>query len=103
LSYTDFPYIPDAGGSCGQNFVNSGSAGTLDGVSIVGGHEFAESETDPNPPTGWTDTIGAEDGDKCAWIQVGPGAIANITISTGKFAVQSLWSNKANQGAGGCV
>jgi serine protease len=103
LSYTDFPYITDAGASCGQNFVNSGSAGLLDGVSIVGGHEFAESETDPVPPSGWTDTTGAETGDKCAWISTGPGASTNVTLSTGRFAVQSLWSNSANAGAGGCA
>lgn len=103
LSYTDFPYIPDAGSSCGQNIVNSGSAGLLDGVSIVGGHEFAESETDPSPPNGWTDTIGAETGDKCAWIQAGPGAVTDVTLSSGTFAVQSLWSNAANSGLGGCV
>jgi hypothetical protein len=103
LAYTDFPYIPDAGASCGQNFVNSGTAGNLDGVSIVGGHEFAETETDPNPPGGWTDTSGAETGDKCAWINSGPGASTDITISTGTYAVQSLWSNSANHGAGGCV
>jgi len=103
LSYTDFPYITDAGGSCGQNFVNSGSAGLLDGVSIVGGHEFAESETDPVPPSGWTDTIGAETGDKCAWISFGPGSSADVTLPTGTFAVQSLWSNNANSGLGGCV
>jgi len=103
LAYTDFPYITDAGSSCGQNFVNAGSAGLLDGVSIVGGHEFAETETDANPPSGWTDTAGAETGDKCAWIQAGPGASANVTLSSGTFAVQSLWSNAANSGAGGCV
>jgi hypothetical protein len=103
LSYTDFPYITDAGSSCGQNFVNSGSAGLLDGVSIVGGHEFAESATDPNPPSGWTDIAGAETGDKCAWISLGPGASSDITLSTGTFAVQSLWSNAANGGAGGCA
>ena len=103
LSYTDFPYISDAGASCGQNFINSGTAGLLDGVSIVGGHEFAESETDPVPSTGWTDSIGAETGDKCAWIQIGPGAAGNVSLSTGTFAVQSLWSNAANEGAGGCV
>ena len=103
LSYTDFPYMPDAGSTCGMNFINSGSAGVLDGVSIVGGHEFAESETDPNPPTGWTDTIGSETGDKCAWIFLGPGSVTNITLSTGTFAVQSLWSNSANSGAGGCA
>jgi serine protease len=103
LSYTDFPYITDAGGNCGQNFVNSGSAGLLDGVSIVGGHEFGESETDPSPPNGWTDFIGAETGDKCAWISFGPGSLTNVTLSTGNFAVQGLWSNNANSGAGGCV
>jgi serine protease len=103
LSYTDFPYISDAGGSCGQNIVNSGSSGVNDGVSIVGGHEFAESETDPNPPSGWTDTIGAETGDKCAWITFGPGSVTDVTLPTGTFAVQSLWSNAANSGLGGCV
>jgi serine protease len=102
LAYTDFPYIPDAGTNCGQNFVNAGSAGTLDGVSIVGGHEFAETETDPGAGTGWYDTAGAETGDKCAWISAGPGASTNVTLSTGSFAVQSLWSNNANGGAGGC-
>jgi hypothetical protein len=103
LSYTDFPYITDAGSSCGENFVNAGSAGLLDGVSIVGGHEFAESETDPNPPSGWTDTVGAETGDKCAWISIGPGAAADATLPSGTFAVQSLWSNAANSGLGGCA
>ncbi|HEV7679253.1 MAG TPA: hypothetical protein VGQ42_11855 [Candidatus Dormibacteraeota bacterium] len=104
LAYTDFPYIPDAGQSCGQNFVNAGSAGTLDGVSIVGGHEFAETETDPAVAnTGWTDSIGAETGDKCAWISAGPGASTNVSLSNGTYAVQSLWSNNANSGAGGCV
>jgi serine protease len=107
FSFTNFPYITDAGGNCGQNFVNSGSAGLLDGVSIVGGHEYAESVTDPGVGVannyGWTDTIGAETGDKCAWIQTGPGASTNVSTSTGSFAVQSLWSNSANSGAGGCV
>jgi serine protease len=102
ISYTDFPYTTDAGGSCGQNFVNPGSAGLLDGVSIVGGHEYTESATDPNPGYGWTDSIGAENGDKCAWIMAGPGASTNITTGTGTFAVQSSWSNNANGGGGGC-
>jgi serine protease len=107
FSYTNFPYISDAGTNCGKNFVNSGGAGLLDGVSIVGGHEYAESVTDPgvgaNNNFGWTDTVGAETGDKCAWIQVGPGASTNVSTGTGSFAVQSLWSNSANSGAGGCV
>ncbi|MHB8585765.1 MAG: hypothetical protein ACYDDF_08015 [Thermoplasmatota archaeon] len=100
VAYTDFPYIPDAqAGTCGANFVNSGSAGALDGVSMVGGHEYAEAMTDPHPSTGWVDASGSETGDKCAWISTGPGAAIDITLSTGTFAVQSLWSNAA----AGCV
>jgi hypothetical protein len=103
LSYTNFPYIPDAGANCGQGFVNSGTAGNLDGVSIVGGHEFAEAVTDPNPGLGWTDTTGAETGDKCAWISFGPGAATDVSAGGSSYAVQSLWSNNDNSGAGGCV
>jgi hypothetical protein len=103
IAYTNMPYITDAGASCGANFVNSGSAGLTDGITIVGGHEFAETETDIFPSTGWLDKNGQENGDKCAWISSGQGASANITLSTGTFAVQSLWSNAFNSGAGGCV
>jgi len=31
------PYVTDLGASCGENFVNGGSAGLLDGFSIVNG------------------------------------------------------------------
>ena len=105
IAYTNMPYITDAGASCGANFVNSGSAGYTDGVTIVGGHEFAETETDIFPNGGWLDSRGSENGDKCAWISSGQGAAANITLSTGTgtFPLQSLWSNAFNSGAGGCV
>jgi serine protease len=62
-----------------------------------------ETITDMRPSTGWTDTSGAENGDKCAWISSGQGAMANLTLSTGRFAVQSTWSNAFNNGNGGCV
>jgi len=97
IAYTDLPYIPDAqAGSCGQNFVNSGAAGNLDGVTIVGGHEYAEAVTDPHLDA-WYDSSGAENGDKCAWNAAGPDHAGNLALSTGTFAVQSLWSN-ANSG-----
>ncbi len=54
VSFTNMPYVMDAGSSCGQNFVNSN--GTLDGYSIVNGHEYAETITDQNPAGGWTNT-----------------------------------------------
>jgi hypothetical protein len=102
LAFTNLPYVTDAGKQCGQNFVNSGPAGALDSVTIVEGHEYAETLTDPLPPMGWTDISGNEDGDKCAWIKSGPGASQDITLSTGSFAVQSTWSNDGNGGSGGC-
>jgi serine protease len=98
LSYTNLPYQLDAAGSCGEGFVNS--PGTWDGFSIVGGHEYAEAVTDPYPVSGWWDPAdnisGGEIGDKCAWagsIWGTPDPIGNITLSTGTFAVQSLWDN----------
>src|SRR5437660_976045 len=42
VTYTDLPYMTDAGTSCGENSVN-GANGKLDGVSIVEGHELAEA------------------------------------------------------------
>ena len=102
LAFTNLPYIPDMGASCGQNFVNSGTGGTLDGVSIVEGHEYAETITDQFPAGGWIDSAGYETGDKCAWISSGQGASQDISLSTGTFAVQSTWANDYNGGAGGC-
>jgi hypothetical protein len=81
----------DAGARCGANF--NGLLATA-GITIVAGHEMAETETDQFPSTGWLDSGGAENGDKCAWITTGhQGAAADISLSTGSFPVQSLWSN----------
>jgi serine protease len=93
IAYTNLPYMTDAGASCGQSFVNAGSAGLLDGVSIVEGHEYAETVTDQYPSSGWLDSGGAENADKCAWISSSQGGSGNIALNTGTFAVQSLWSN----------
>ncbi|HET7311536.1 MAG TPA: hypothetical protein VFJ17_09445 [Mycobacteriales bacterium] len=103
VAYTNLPYMTDFGISCGQNAVNSGSAGTYDGVSIVEGHEYMETITDMRPRTGWADSSGQENGDLCAWISSGQGAMADLALSTGTFAVQSTWSNVFNNGSGGCV
>jgi serine protease len=100
IAYTNLPYITDAGGSCGANF---NGLGPNAGITIVSGHEMAETITDQFPSTGWLDAGGEENGDKCAWISSGQGASANITLSTGAFPVQSLWSNAFNNNAGGCV
>ena len=100
VAYTNLPYITDAGASCGANFNGLGPDA---GITIVSGHEMAETITDQFPNGGWLDSSGAENVDKCAWISSGQGASADITLTTGKFAVQSLWSNAFNSGSGGCV
>jgi Ricin-type beta-trefoil lectin domain/Putative Ig domain len=97
--FTNLPYQLDAGTFCGENFVNPGSAGTYDGVSMDAGHEYAETITDPNPDTGWidlADTVsGGEIGDKCDFSS----SSRDVSLSTGSFAMQPLWSNAAR----GCV
>src|SRR5205085_7585703 len=90
IAYTNLPYITDAGGACGANF---NGLGPTAGITIVEGHELAETITDQFPNGGWLDGRGAENGDKCAWISSGQGASDNVTFSTGTFPVQSLWSN----------
>ena len=100
IAYTNMPYITDAGASCGANFNGLGANA---GITIVGGHEFGETETDIFPNGGWLDGSGAENGDKCAWISSGQGASANVSLNGTLFPVQSLWSNTFNSNAGGCV
>src|SRR5579864_5437895 len=100
VAYTNLPYMTDAGASCGANFNGLGATA---GITIVSGHELAETITDQFPSGGWLDSQGAENGNKCAWIASGQGASADISLSTGSFPVQSLWSNAFNGNAGGCV
>jgi serine protease len=98
IAYANLPYVSDGGASCGENFVNEGATGVLDGFSIVGGHEYAEVLTDQNPAGGWTNAqTGGEDGDECAWIATGQGASANVSTGNGAYAMQSIWSNDTNQ------
>jgi len=87
LSYTDLPYMPDAGGSCGARSV---TGNVLDGVSIVEGHELAEAITDPLL-NAWYDANGSEIGDICSWT-----GLANINLNGSYFAMQPLWSNRTN-------
>jgi serine protease len=102
LAFSNQPYNIDSGAGCGVNFVNSGSAGTLDGYTMTLGHEWHEMMSDQFPAGGWTnhDTgtyAGQENSDECAWIAAGSaGGAANISFSTGTFAQQASWSNDTN-------
>lgn len=91
LAFSNIPYVPDVGGGCGAGFVNPGN--NLDGVTIVSGHEYAETITDQFPEGGWLTNSGEEAADLCAWLTTGAGRSQNLTLTTGTFAVQGIWSN----------
>jgi hypothetical protein len=101
VAFTNMPYVTDLGASCGENFVNGGTQGVVDGFSIVLGHEYSETITDQLPAFGWTNVLsGAENADLCAWRQ--PGTVNgtnNLTLPTGSFAMQSTWANDNRGGA----
>ena len=105
VPFTNMPYITDAGTACGSNFIaaTGGISGATEGITIVGGHEYAETLTDPQAGSGWLDRSGFETGDKCAWISSGQGASAVVAMNGANFAVQSEFSNNFNNGAGNCV
>jgi hypothetical protein len=93
VAYTNLPYMTDAGASCGAGFNGLGATA---GITIVGGHEMAETITDQFPNGGWLDRNGEENGDKCAWSS----ATSRQPMGAGtSFPVQPLWSNASS----GCV
>jgi serine protease len=103
IAFSNQPYNMDLGASCGVNFVNSGSAGTLDGYTMTLGHEWHEMMSDQNPAGGWTNHTsssyaGQENSDECAWLAPGTtGGAANISFgSFGTYAEQASWSNDTN-------
>jgi serine protease len=91
VSYTNLPYMPDAGASCGANYMSppKGETGTDEGVTIVEGHEYGESISDPNPGAGWYNGEYGEIGDACAWGNY----IANDPFGKKEFTSQAMYSN----------
>ena len=107
------PWAPDEGAACATNAVNAGSAGLLDGMSIVTGHEIAEAITDPLVGAvlsgsgqtffGWTDAAGFENADKCQGLTTWPAR--NVAFGAATFPVQPAWTDAgatcAMEGLGG--
>jgi hypothetical protein len=86
LAFTNLPYLPDLGaGAC----TTLSPATLLDGLFSTETHEYAETLTDFWPSIGWNGGNG-EIGDECQNLD------RRMTLSTGTFDVQGLWSNSAN-------
>jgi serine protease len=90
VSYTNLPYVPDAGIPCGSDDIvpPKDESGVDEGVTIVAGHEYGESITDPEPPTGWYNFEYGEIGDYCAWQD-----IANDPFGKKSYTMQPMYSN----------
>jgi hypothetical protein len=86
LAYTNLPYVPDLGaGGC----TTLASPTLLDGYFSTESHEYAETVTDLWPSKGWLASNGSEIGDLCVNLD------GRLTLPTGTFDVQGIWSNVA--------
>ena len=98
VPYTNMPYVPDVGSECSSY----AHPGILDGADETATHEYAETLTDPIPPSGWTDHRANEVADKCENLTGGTtGATRFVTLATGTFAMQGIWANDLGK-RGGC-
>ena len=72
IFYTNLPYIPDAGASCGANIVAApkDETGADEGVTIAEGAEEGNTVTDPVPGMSWSDSGGGEISSPCSWLDV---------------------------------
>ncbi len=103
ILYANMPYAdqPSAGSAC--DIEPSPNGDDADATINVTSHEHNEAITDPLG-TAWYDSIGYENGDKCAWTfgtQQGstPHGAYNQQIAGGVYELQQEWSNLLS----GCV
>ena len=68
----------------------------LAALANVTGHELSETMTDPRG-SGWLDSQGAENADKCAWSFSGN----LVRFSGSQWKIQGNWSNAAYNAGGG--
>ena len=93
----------DSGAGCGVDFVNSGTAGKLDGYTMTLGHEWHEMMSDKFTAGGWTNQHQAarRTTGELRRVRVdrrrATGGAANVNFgSNGTFTEQASWSNDTN-------
>jgi len=93
VAYSNIPYMPDAGTNCGENIISppSDEGATVEGATIMAGHEYAEMYTDLAPFSGWNGQVG-EIADVCAWHNM-----ANDPFGKKSYTSQPLLSNASGQ------
>lgn len=88
VPYTNLPYLPDAGKSCGAFATTPpGDERAVDeGVTIVEGVEYGDSVTDPSPGTGWYNFTYGEISDPCSGVQ-------NVKFGKKIYTTKPMYSN----------
>ncbi|MDT5270630.1 MAG: hypothetical protein QOH49_2816 [Acidobacteriota bacterium] len=80
--------------SCAAQSVGPNGNAGVDGMISVVAHELEEANTDPDPASGWVDSGGAENADKCAWtfgsrqFTASNGAVYNMTLGSRNYLIQ---------------
>jgi hypothetical protein len=89
--------------SCAAQTVGPNGNAGVDGMISVIAHELEEANTDPDPSSGWVDSSGAENADKCAWtfssrqFTAGNGAVYNMTLGSRNYLIQRNLSATDNK------
>lgn len=87
----------DGDPGCDPQDTSGGHSQGLAALSNVSGHELSEARTDPRG-TGWFDSSGEENGDKCAWTF----GVPLVKFTNGiQWKIQGEWSNAAYNGGTG--
>ena len=82
--------------SCAEQTIGPNGNAGVDGMVSIVAHELVETTTDPDVSSGWFDSKGAENADKCAWTfgqpanlsQAGNGAYYNMSFGQRNFLIQ---------------
>jgi hypothetical protein len=80
--------------ACAAQSVSPNDNPGVDGMISVVAHELEEANTDPDPRSGWADSGGAENADKCAWTfganqtTLPNGSVYNVTLGTRHYLIQ---------------
>jgi hypothetical protein len=88
-------------GCAAQTVSPNGNAG-VDGMVSVVAHELEEATADADPSSGWVDSSGAENADKCAWTfgqnqaQLVSGAYYNVTLGGRNYLIQRNLKHSAS-------
>ncbi len=80
--------------ACSAQTISPNSNAGVDAMVSIIAHELEEAATDPDPSSGWVDSVGSENADKCAWtfgqnIQtLLSGAKYNVTLGLRNYLIQ---------------